>query len=62
VSTNNSRFGIAALAVGGQPAASGNTIKINTVLANGEFDLIDQGFPPAVGNAWKNNTFENSNF
>jgi parallel beta-helix repeat protein len=62
VSTNNSRFGIAALAVGGQPAASGNTIKNNTVLANGEFDLIDQGFPPAVGNEWKNNTFETSNF
>lgn len=62
VSTNNSRFGIAALAVGGQPAASGNTIKKNTALANGEFDLIDQNFPPTVGNTWKKNTFDTSNF
>jgi parallel beta-helix repeat protein len=62
VSTNNSRFGIAALAVGGAPAASGNTIEQNLALANGEFDLIDQGFPPAVGNVWKNNAFETSNF
>ena len=62
VSTNNSRFGIAALAVGGQPAASDNTIRNNTALANGELDLIDQGFPPAVGNTWQNNEFGTSNF
>ncbi len=60
--TNNSRFGIAALAVAGQPPAAGNTVKNNCALANGEFDLIDQGFPPAVGNTWNNNEFETSNF
>lgn len=62
VATNDSRFGIAPLAVGGQPAASGNSIKNNTALASGEFDLIDQGFPPAVGNTWENNEFETSHF
>lgn len=60
VSTNNARFGIAALAVGGADAASGNTIKKNIALANEDFDLIDQNFP--VGNTWKNNTFDTSNF
>lgn len=62
LSTENSRFGIAALAVGGQPAAMGNTFQNNAALLNGEFDLIDQNFPPQVGNVWKNNLFETSNF
>lgn len=59
---SNLRFGISALAVGGQPAATGNTIQDNVSLSNDEFDLFDAGFPPAVGNVWQNNVFDTSNF
>ena len=62
LSTGNSRFGVAALAVAGQPAASGNALRGNTVFSNGEFDLFDANFPPEVGNKWENNVFDTSNF